>query len=466
MPSEEDFLFHLYRGSELLGDNRLLEAQSELEYALSLEPADARTLGLLAVVYFRSGFHARAIATYRGLLRDRPADATLRLNLALCYLKTGESDLARVELESLVTEDDGDARTWGYLALALDRLGYVEQAREAFERAGQPELARHLGERRAWKMPQPLSYAPDSNDSRQRPRNSTFNQLDEGKLRLDLVRVEGRLSEPWGTTRSATPSLSVSGPPPGPPPRAPARHETLGWGIAPEPAATLRAWLHPPPLSNFIEDARVERLGDASGVSVFGTRLARVELDATVSPMGFAFRVDALRSYHGALDPEILPRQTRSGAVAGHDTAGETFGGIGAPFASMKGPGQLLLGPRASLRIASFTLHDEVVFAREEALLGFDLALHYENGRLALGENPGEGAPIVQLRGAGTLLLDVPSDLFALDVKAGGITVRKDVVVAWVGRLVPRPFPLGEAPCGQRGLLGFSGEGTILVSAK
>ena len=51
----EDFLFHLYRGSELLQDNRVHEAKEELEQALKLQPRDAKGQDLLAVVYFRLG---------------------------------------------------------------------------------------------------------------------------------------------------------------------------------------------------------------------------------------------------------------------------------------------------------------------------------------------------------------------------------------------------------------------------
>ena len=53
--SNEDFLFHLSRGSELLQDNRVHEAKEELERALHLQPRDTQGQDLLAVVYFRLG---------------------------------------------------------------------------------------------------------------------------------------------------------------------------------------------------------------------------------------------------------------------------------------------------------------------------------------------------------------------------------------------------------------------------
>jgi hypothetical protein len=433
---EADFLFHLYRGSELLSDHRLLEAQSELEYALTIQPLDARTHGLLAVVFFRRGLYARAIGTYRELLRDRPDDPTLRLNLALCYLKTGQPQGARVELEALVMEDIEDLRAWGYLAVALQRLGYVEQAQEAFARAGHAELGQRKADRGV--------------------------PLDSGELSFELVDASG------GRRDSFRPSV----PAPMPAPPAP-KLDTLGWGTHLRAAAPSNAWLAPPPLANFIEDARLERIGDAPGVTLLGSRLARVDIGAAEDrprPLGFAFRLESLRSYTGTLDREILPRQMRADLSSPDLAAGETFGGIGTPFATMKSLGQIVVGPRASQRIVAFALRDEAVFFREEAILGFDLSLHYENGRLGPGggggSGGGDGSPLVQLRGDGTVLLELAADLLAIEVKVGGLTVRKEVVVGWVGRLLPRSLTGEEAPCGQRGLIGFSGEGVVLVTAK
>jgi hypothetical protein len=426
-PPEADFLFHLYRGSELLSDHRLLEAQSELEYALTLQPSDARTHGLLAVVFFRRGLYARAIATYRDLLRERPDDPTLRLNLALCYLKTGQPQGARVELEALVMEDIDDLRAWGYLAVALQRLGYVEQAQEAFARAGHAELGQRKADRGV--------------------------PLDAGELSFDLVDASG------GRRDSFRPSVAA----PIPAPPAP-KLDTLGWGTHPRAAPMANAWLPPPPLANFVEDARLERIGDSPGVTLLGSRLARVDIGPAPDrpgPIGFAFRLESLRSYTGTLEREILPRQLRADTT--DPAAGETFGGIGTPYATMKSLGQIVLGPRPSQRIVGFALREEAAFFREEAVLGFDLSLHYENGRLGGG---GDGAPLVQLKGDGTVLLELAAELLALEVKAGGLTVRKEVVVGWVGRLFPRSLVGEEAPCGQRGLIGFSGEGVVLVTAK
>src|SRR4029079_2679341 len=142
--------FHLYRGSELLQDNRALEAKEELERALHLQPHDAKGQDLLAVVYFRLGLYPRAIAIYEQLRRTSPRDPALLLNLALCYLKTGQGAPARRDLETLLEVNPTHARAWGYLGLACERLGALGDAQRAFEHGGHEQMARRIGRRRAF----------------------------------------------------------------------------------------------------------------------------------------------------------------------------------------------------------------------------------------------------------------------------------------------------------------------------
>jgi uncharacterized protein (AIM24 family) len=146
-------------------------------------------------------------------------------------------------------------------------------------------------------------------------------------------------------------------------------------------------------------------------------------------------------------------------------TASETFGGVGAPMVAFTGAGHLVLGPRASHRLFSFSLHDEVAFVREDHLLGFDLSLTYENGRLAVGE--AEAMLMVQLRGVGAVVLEPLDPVAALEITSDREAIlRREYLVGWVGRLVPRAVGAGESPCGQQGLVGFSGDGTLLLAAR
>ncbi|MET0792835.1 MAG: tetratricopeptide repeat protein, partial [Polyangiaceae bacterium] len=140
----EDFLFHLYRGSELLQDNCVAEAKEELELALRVQPQDVEGQGLLGVVYFRLGLYPRAIEIYQEIIRARPEEISPRVNLALSFLKTGQSQLARDALEEVTARVPDHVRAWGYLGLAHERLGDIDKASAAFERAGQPHLVRRM----------------------------------------------------------------------------------------------------------------------------------------------------------------------------------------------------------------------------------------------------------------------------------------------------------------------------------
>src|SRR5580698_6334428 len=145
---QEDFLFHLYRGSELLQENRVLEAKEELEYALTMQPSDPKGQDLLGAVYFRLGLYPLAIQIYEALAQAFPEETSIKVNLALSYLKTGQPAPARRVLEDTTRINPEHRRAWGYLGLALQKLGEVEQAQIAFERGGRDVMARRLTEHR------------------------------------------------------------------------------------------------------------------------------------------------------------------------------------------------------------------------------------------------------------------------------------------------------------------------------
>jgi uncharacterized protein (AIM24 family) len=189
-----------------------------------------------------------------------------------------------------------------------------------------------------------------------------------------------------------------------------------------------------------------------SGLSLVRTHAGGRESD-------FAVRLEAVRSYSGAITTGVLQRQTRGQITQ------ETFGGMGTPMASVSGDAELVLGPRPGHRIVGFALKDDFAFVREELLLGFEMRLPFENGRLAVGE--GDFASLVQLQGTGSVLIELTDPLASLEVTASrSVHIRREALVGWVGRLVPRELPFAEAPLGQRGLLSFSGEGVILLLAR
>ncbi|MDB5217074.1 MAG: Tetratricopeptide 2 repeat protein [Myxococcaceae bacterium] len=550
--ANEDFLFHLYRGSELLQDNRAHEAKEELERALHLQPHDAKGQDLLAVVYFRLGLYPRAISIYEQLRRTSPRDPALLLNLALCYLKTGQAGLARRDLEQLLAVNPTHARAWGYLGLACERLGALADAQRAFEQGGHGQMARRMADRRASQGPPPP--VPDESNAAREVRDvvaAAFEELDAGELSFGLAEPasDSRDNAPdsWrpielGQIQRTKPDgapLSMrgeqlgaeskkpdtkDGPPPvaalpqlgGPtsaghrdtlmvgvaPPHAAADLEALSRLPSPRPpsfavpaagtagrtrtaplpvvrvpgvgpadmgtydpnAPTSKRTLPPPPV---VRPPTVpppaEQLTRESIVSFpeSGTVIVHpsgVALVRTAPATGFAARLEALRASSNALTMKLLERH-----VKGKST-GESFGGVGSPLVHATGEGQLVLAPRPGRKLSSFTLQDDMCFVREEVLLGFDGELVFENGRLATGE--GEFVAVVQLRGKGAVLLEAIGEILTLEVQGNrGISVRREVVLGWFGRLVPRALAPSEAPCGQRGLVSFAGEGRVLVAS-
>ena len=136
----EQFLLYLYRGSELLHDDRLAEAESELQRAIALRPFDLQATSLLAVTYLKSSRYEEAIALFETLRAANPNDPSVLLNLSLCHLRTNQPEIARMHLEALVSRDPSHARAWGYLAVAYEQLGEAQRAKEASEKSGRREV--------------------------------------------------------------------------------------------------------------------------------------------------------------------------------------------------------------------------------------------------------------------------------------------------------------------------------------
>ncbi len=476
--ASEDFLFHLYRGSELLQDNRVHEAKEELEQALTLQPRDPKGQDLLAVVYFRIGLYPLAIQIYEQLKRDNPRDPSIKLNLALGYLKTGQAQAACAELEDVVRLHPAHKRAWGYLGLAYERLNEPAKAQSAYERGGHAQMARRLGEKIASTQKAPPSKRGQATGGEAEVRGAVaaaFEELDAGEISFSLA-------EPaTGSAQSGT-WLAIE---PGaiPPSRsfepAPVHHG--GWTVPPSAEATsIRAeeaasrpdvatpFPSPPiapgtqavpmPLAHLTRALRLV-FPQSAGALLHSSGVVLVRTTAGESARPFAARLDAIRVHQGALATEGLPRQSRG------KSTGESFGGVASPLVRVSGDGQLVVAPRPSHTILPFAIADEHVTLREDVLLGFELApIAYDNGKLALGD--GESSHVVQLRGTGVVLLELLERLHAVDVKeARPVLVQRDSLVGWTGTVTPRPLPAADAPSGQRGLLRLEGEGIALLTS-
>ena len=448
--ASEEFLFHLYRGAELLQDSRVHEAKEELEAALDLQPRDPKGQDLLAVVYFRLGLYPRAIQIYEQLQRDNPRDMALMINVALCYLKTGQAQAAREALDQLVQLAPDNKRAWGYLGLAYERLGDLEKAEQAFERAGHAQMAKRVAAQRELGASATSTQGPDVpaamriEDAAIRATAAVaFQELDSGELSFALAEPALRRTES-GTWRAIELGTAVRAPSvPPPPPALPQAHSA-----PPRPTPPARP---PRALAEIVASSQI-------ATSDARVRLHNSGMVVMNAPEGFAARLGAVRAYAGMLKTSVLERQTRTPSP-------EPFGGLGNPLMRMTVQGPVLLGPRSAHRLVPIGVEDDALFLREDIVLAFDLALTFENGRLAFGE--GDAVAVAQFRGLGAVVIELIDPIVSLEVtQLRPVSARREALVGWLGRLLPRAMPISESPGSQRGLLSFSGEGTVLVAGR
>jgi hypothetical protein len=472
----EDFLFHLYRGSELLQDNCVEQAKEELEQALKLQPRDSEGQGLLGIVYFRLGMYPRAIGIYEELIRAWPNEITPKVNLSLCYLKTGQQHQARDVLEDVIQREPDHVRAWGYYGLALERLGDYAKAQAAFERANQPHLALRMqrlldeaggvlaaadGEHQHDEVRRAAADAVQELDTHSEP---PFGPATEERGELEPVRAtRWRAVEPGeepfpppsrahrgliATGRPvapAFPSMPVDPPELAPPSRRsipPGPADAPPAGPAGTPSALVAS------LAMVMPDAR-ERVIIRGSVA-----LVRAEV-------GFALRNDALRAVQP--DAAAFGRASLRRRLRGRESD-EPFGGPATPWSLLEGSGVIALAAAPGRSLATLELGGEFVYLREARLIGFDSSARYENGRLPAP--PQEPAPIVivQLSGRGIVLVESERPLRALSVAPDRrMVVRSESVAGWTGRMLAQPLTADESPTHAHGFVSFSGEGAVLL---
>jgi tetratricopeptide (TPR) repeat protein len=434
----EDFLFHLYRGSELLQDNCIAEAKEELERALGMQPKDAEGQALLGVVYFRLGLYPRAIGIYEDLLRAFPNELTPRMNLAICYLKTGQYPETRQMLEQVVQRSPEHRRAWGYLGLVFERTGDYDKGKAAFERAGQTAMAKRM-EQRLPDRTAAIDLDPDRDHVRQAAADAVREiELDpspfshaESESQLDHHRTETRWQarEP-GRGDAHAPSGSA------PPRTRPA--STLDERSTPEAFAAHFALPTPD-----------------HGVVLCGERLAVVRVRQSLT-----VRTSAVR----ALVPDNEPfRASPAYRRARGQQLDEPLGGVDAALGRLDGTGRIVLATaEADAHLAAIqVVPGELLYIREDFLIGFEGSLRHESGRLARGES-GQ-CPMVQFAGEGAVVIEVAGLLHALDVcNAAPVVVADANVVGWTGRLLQRSLE-ADALAGGRGFVGFSGSGSLFL---
>ncbi len=140
----------------------------------------------------------------------------------------------------------------------------------------------------------------------------------------------------------------------------------------------------------------------------------------------------------------------------------EPLGGAGSPIVRLEGTGVVVLGSSSADRsMTAVRLAEELLYVREDRLIGFDGALRFENGRLPAAD--GDPTAIVQIGGAGLVVFESRS-VGSLDVATGRpVLARAQDVIGWIGRLLPQPIASRDAPGGAHGFVTFNGDGVLLI---
>lgn len=455
--ARDDFLYHLSYGSELLKDNEVERAKEELERALRLQPEDASGQGLLGVVYFRLGLYPRAIDIYRRLIVSCPEEITPRVNLGLCYLKTGQLALARETLEQVIERDESHRRAWSYLGLVHQFQGDLAKARIAFERADQPAMVRRLDELEA--------AASDGDDDSTPPerRDEMRAAVADAEGEMERVATPFLSDEEAATTTfkpgrwralepgqekipASTPSLL------GLPPEVPNRDD-VSWkpALTEEfpPCETDDRRIAAAPLGSWLAEHGL--FPGQPGTTLLGARNLLVEFEQP-----FAVRARAVR----LIAPARASTEQRLLRYRDDPTHGIPLGGAARPIVGFIGPGRLWAEVESGA-ITLVALRDESITLRESALVGFDLGLHYQIHRLLLGQ--GEGIEMLSLEGRGVVAFHTAEPPVAQRVSDQDAILLADRLVGWCGPLVPRPLDFAESPGKQRAFLLFQGEGELLL---
>jgi Tfp pilus assembly protein PilF len=146
---DDDFLFYLHRGSELLQKKRAEEARVSLERAYQLSPENPKAQNLLGLVYFKLGLLEAAKSIYDRMVEQYPAEPPLYVNLGLVLLRQGRLNEAERALRKAIAISPEHVRAHCYLGLVLYRRGDLHLAREHFLKGQAEDFAKKVEQRLA-----------------------------------------------------------------------------------------------------------------------------------------------------------------------------------------------------------------------------------------------------------------------------------------------------------------------------
>jgi tetratricopeptide (TPR) repeat protein len=122
------------RGTWLLNNGRLNEAEQEFLAVLKTMPDYVYPYLMLGVTYANRGEPERAVAAYRTALELRPTFVEARIRLGLAYEDLGLADQALIEYDRAIQDDPWASPALVFSALIMERQGRTVEARQRLRR--------------------------------------------------------------------------------------------------------------------------------------------------------------------------------------------------------------------------------------------------------------------------------------------------------------------------------------------
>ena len=315
---DEEFLFHLRRGSDLLGRGDAEGARASLERAREFRPKDGKVLGLLGQAYHKLNRFDEAADVWHRVVDDNPVEPAARVNFGLSCLKARRYPEAIKQLEIAVDLNPDHRKAMGYLGLAYMEAGYPAEARGWFVKAGSGHMA----------------------------------------ARCDEMIARGEVSRPEPPAQRK-PAASAPAPARKAERTAEPPYASAAIPTAVAPGSGLGAWVD----SHLVRPTGDETFavqGDTLVVTVKGTTRCRL---------------DGLFAQKGAL--QLAPEMKRFRGKATE----KTFGQGASQMRRVSGDGLLLVRARGRC-FTALDLGGESGYFREEAVFGLEEGIGFENGRV------------------------------------------------------------------------------------
>ncbi len=383
---DEEFLFHLNRGSELLVRGEAEPARASLERALELRPKDVKVLGLLGQAYYRLSRFDDAAKVWQRLVDDNPVEPSARVNLGLACLKAKRHPEAVKQLEIALDLNPEHKKAMGYLGLALLESGNLTRAREWFKKAGSDQMVARCD---------------------------------------DLIAGRGVASAHPASSaqaaREAEAAAAEAEPPTPEPLRTPPPGDIAAYRATPE-QVVLGAWAS----ARLVKPTPGEIFSIAAGaLSVAVRGEVRVRLDGLFATQGRVALAGEVKRFRG----RATDKPFGEGATRMHRASGDG----------------VLLYRTHGRRFSALDLGTDAAYLREEVLFGFEEGIAFENGRVP--SSISAELNLVHLRGRGRFLLSTIGEPVAVDVAPQApLKVPLAALVGWIGSLTPRVCALLDDP--------------------